>query len=59
MKLVKFTSPNELPVWINPDQVTRVQADSAGSMKGARLDLSSGMQVVREAPETVIEMLEE
>jgi hypothetical protein len=56
MKLLKFTRPNGSPVWVAATWVISVagaHVDSDPSSK-CRIELSGGIQDVREPPEEVI-----
>lgn len=55
MKLVLFTQPSgKIPVYINPEQVVRVRATGGDQIT---IDLTSGMQVVRETMDDVVKAL--
>jgi uncharacterized protein YlzI (FlbEa/FlbD family) len=56
MTLIEFTDPHGNPVYLNPDQIVRI-LKASDIPNGTRIDLVSGLQIVREPVSTVLKFI--
>ena len=60
MKMIKFTAPSGLPVWVAPLWVTGVRSALPAEHTGATMiEMGGRLQVVMERPEDVVRALEQ